>query len=97
MENKITSYEDILDNEYGKVGTDTREAYEMRSLAFRVGELVKLERKKKHLTQKQLADKVGTKRTYISKIENGKSDIQLNTLHKIIETGLGRTMNLTII
>lgn len=97
MENKITKFEDILDNEYGKQGTATREEYEMRSLAFRVGEMVKAERKHSQMTQKQLAEKAGTKRTYISRIENGRSDIQLNTLHKIIETGLGRSMNLTII
>lgn len=96
MENKITKYEDLLDKEYGNSGTESRESYEMRSLAFRVGEMVKAERKKSHLTQKQLAEKSGTKRTYISRIENGRSDIQLNTLHKIIESGLGRTMNLTI-
>jgi HTH-type transcriptional regulator / antitoxin HipB len=96
MENKITKYEEILDKEYGQLGTTSREEYEMRSLAFRVGELVKEERKKSHMTQKQLAEKAGTKRTYISRIENGRSDIQLNTLHKIIETGLGRTMSLTI-
>lgn len=47
----------------------------MRSLAFRVGEMVKEERKKIHLTQKELAEKSGTKRTYISRIENGRSDI----------------------
>lgn len=96
MENKITKYEEILDKEYGPLGTTTREEYKMRSLAFRVGELVKEERKKSRMTQKQLAEKAGTKRTYISRIENGRSDIQLNTLHKIIETGLGRTMSLTI-
>lgn len=96
MENKITKFKDILDKEYGKLGTPSREEYEMRSLAFRVGEMVKSERKQNHMTQKQLAEKSGTKRTYISRIENGRSDIQLNTLHKIIETGLGRTMSLTI-
>lgn len=96
MENNIKSYEDFLDETYGKTGTQNREEYEMRSLAFRVGEMVREERKKKHLTQKELAEKSGTKRTYISRIENGRSDIQLNTLHKIIETGLGRTMSLTI-
>lgn len=97
MKNKITKYEEILDKEYGELGSTSREEYEMRSLAFRVGEMVKEERKKSQLTQKQLAEKSGTKRTYISRIENGRSDIQLNTLHKIIETGLGRTMTITII
>ena len=96
MENKISKYEDLLDKEYGKLGTKEREEYEMRSLSFRVGELIKAERKKRNMTQTELAERSGTKRTYISRIENGRSDILLNTLHKIIETGLGKKTNVTL-
>lgn len=41
MENKITKFDDILDSEYGKLGTPSREEYEIRSLVFRMGEMVK--------------------------------------------------------
>ena len=53
-------------------------------------------RKQKGLTQEELAEKIGTKKTYISRLENGKSDIQLNTLFRIFE-GLGRRVCLTIL
>jgi transcriptional regulator with XRE-family HTH domain len=43
-----------------------------------------------------LAEKIGTKKTYISRNENGKSDVQLNTLFRIFE-GLGRRVSLTIL
>lgn len=46
------------------------------------------------LTQEQLAEKVGTKKSYISRIENGKSDIQVGTLFRIF-MGLGRRATLS--
>jgi transcriptional regulator with XRE-family HTH domain len=48
------------------------------------------------MTQEQLAEKTGTKKSFISRIENGHSDIQLSTLYKLLEYGLGRKISLTI-
>ena len=48
------------------------------------------------MTQEELADKVGTKKSYISRLENGKCDIQLSTLYRIFEEGLGIRVNLLI-
>jgi transcriptional regulator with XRE-family HTH domain len=48
------------------------------------------------LTQEQLAKKVGTKKSYISRIENGKCDIRLSTLYRIFEEGLGKRISLLI-
>jgi transcriptional regulator with XRE-family HTH domain len=61
-----------------------------------IAEVIKSTRRKARLTQEQLARKTGTKKSYISRIENGKSDIQLSTLYKIVEKGLGKKINLTI-
>ena len=58
--------------------------------------MLKEERLKAGLTQEQLAERIGTKKTYISRLENGKSDVQLNTLFRIFE-GLGRRVSLTIL
>nr|WP_308757791.1 helix-turn-helix transcriptional regulator [uncultured Bacteroides sp.] len=58
--------------------------------------VVKQERLKAGLTQEQLAAKIGTKKTYISRIENGKADVQLSTLFRIFE-GLGKRVSLTIL
>ncbi|MGB0879580.1 MAG: helix-turn-helix domain-containing protein [Polaribacter sp.] len=57
---------------------------------------MKEERKLAHLTQEELADRIGAKKSFISRIENEHSDIQLSTLYRLIELGLGRKINFTI-
>ena len=52
--------------------------------------------RKAGLTQEQLAAKIGTKKSYISRIENGKTDVQLSTLFKIFQ-GLGKRVSITIL
>ncbi|EPR70883.1 helix-turn-helix domain-containing protein [Cyclobacterium qasimii] len=58
-------------------------------MPFAIGELIKKERRLLKMTQEQLATKTGTKKSFISIIENGKSDIQLSTLYRILELGIG--------
>ena len=96
MEDKITTFEDHLEKRYGKIGSPERDVFEVKSKSFRIGEMIKEERKLAHMTQEELAEKSGTKKAYISRIENGKSDIQLTTLFKIIESGLGKHLDLII-
>ena len=92
----ITSFDELLDAKYGKIGTKNRNEFEYKAKAFMIGELLKEARKEAHMTQDQLASKTGTKKSYISRLENGKIDIQLSTLFKIFEEGLGRRINLTL-
>ena len=68
----------------------------MKAVFFCLAETLKEERRRVGLTQEQLAEKIGTKKTYISRLENGKADVQLSTLFRIFE-GLGRRVNLTIL
>ncbi|KAF0237514.1 MAG: putative transcriptional regulator [Prolixibacteraceae bacterium] len=91
------SFDELLDIKYGKVGTSIRDEYETKANYFVISEMLKEARMDAHLTQEQLADKIGTKKSYISRLENGKVDIQLSTLFKIFETGLGRKIQLTIL
>ena len=67
---------------------------EARALA--IGQLVRAMREEAGLTQHGLAEKSGTSRNYISRIENDKSGIELSTLQKIVETGLGRRLEINI-
>ena len=62
-----------------------------------VGVMLKQAREKAGLTQTDVAIKAGTTRNYISRIENGKSDIQVETLHKIVELGLGKELRLEVV
>lgn len=92
----ITDFEDILIEKYGNKGTEKRDKYDADSLAFRLGVMLKEARKEANLTQEELAARTGTKKSYISRIERGMSDIQISTYYKLIETGLGRHLNIQI-
>jgi len=93
---KAGNLAELLDIKYGKAGTAKREKFEEKSRLFIISETLKAARKEAHLTQQQLADKIGTKKSYISRIENGRSDMQLSTLFRIFENGLGKHVNLEI-
>lgn len=90
------SFDELLDIKYGKIGSPEREVYEAKANYFVISEMLKEARKEAHITQEELADKIGTKKSYISRLENGKADLQLSTLYKIFETGLGKKVRITI-
>jgi HTH-type transcriptional regulator / antitoxin HipB len=92
----ITTFDEFLDQSYGKVGTITRTDFDIKAKAFAIGEIIKEERKLAKMTQEELAKRTGTRKSFISRIENGHSDIQLSTLYKLIEQGLGKKINLSI-
>jgi len=96
LSNDLTSWDDHLDEKYGKPGTPTREKYEQEFEAFKIGVLIQDARKKQCLTQEQLAKKAGTTKNYISRIENNASDIRLSTLMRIIREGLGGHLKLSL-
>ncbi len=81
--------------QYGTVGTEKRDTLDKGYETFKLGALIQEARLKKGYTQAQLADKIGTNKGYISKVENNVKDIRLSTLQKIIE-GLGGQLNLSI-
>ena len=92
----MTSFADHLDEQYGKRGTKKREAYEQEFEAFKLGVLIQEMREKQNLTQEQLAEKCGTTKSYISRIENNASDIRLSTLMRIVQDGLGGHLKLLV-
>lgn len=94
--NKIVRFGDHIDKEYGKRGTAKREKYEQGFESFKLGVMLQDLRKQKNLTQEQLAEKCGTTKTYISRIENDASDIRLSTLLRIIRDGLDGHINISI-
>lgn len=91
------TFDELLDIKYGKAGTPKRDEFDNKSKAFMIGELIKDARLNAKITQEELAEKTGTKKSYISRVENGKIDIQLSTLYRILEEGLGRHVNLTLV
>ena len=91
-----SNLDELLNADFGEVGTPSREEFDKETEAFCLAQTLKEERKRAGLTQEELAEKIGTKKTYISRLENGKADIQLGTLFRIFE-GLGRRVSLTIL
>ena len=92
----IKTFDQHLDERYGKIGTEKRVEFEIKAKSFAIGELIKEERKLAQMTQEELAEKIGAKKSFISRIENGHSDIQLSTLYRLIEIGFGRRIKFTI-
>ena len=90
------NFDELLNIQYGKIGEKKRDSFEERAQYFVISETLKDARKEAHMTQEELATKVGTKKSYISRLENGKCDIQLSTLYRIFEEGLGIRISLLI-
>ena len=93
----IKTFDELLDLKYGKIGSPKRDQFHEDAKKYSIGEMIREARRQAKLTQAELANRTGTKKSYISRIENGKSDIQLSTFFKIIEEGLGRKVNLSIV
>jgi len=94
--NKIITLDQFKDKHYGKLGTEKRDQLEEGYQNFRIGALILEARLEKGLTQEELAEKIGTTKSYISKIENNIKEVRFSTLKKIIELGLGGQLHLSI-
>jgi len=87
---------EFKDKHYGKRGTAKREKLEAGYEEFRLGALLHEARVEKGLTQEELAEKAGTTKSYISKIENNVKEVRISTLQKIVEVGLGGRVLISI-
>lgn len=93
----VTDFDQLIEVEYGEIGAEKRNKYEEKTQMFIISEMLKEARKEAKLTQEQLAERAGTKKSYISKLENAKGNIQLSTLIRIFEQGLNRKIGLTFL
>ncbi len=94
--NNTLTLKEFKDKHYGKVGSKKRDLLEEGYESFKIGTLIHEARLEKGMTQEQLAEKIGTTKSYISKIENNIKEVRLSTLKKIIEIGLGGNLELNI-
>jgi ribosome-binding protein aMBF1 (putative translation factor) len=92
----IRTLEEFKDKYYGKKGTPKRDKLEKGYNEFKLGSLILDARLEKGLTQEELADKCGTNKAFISKVENNIKDVRLSTLRKIVEVGLEGQLSLSI-
>ncbi len=94
--NNTMTLDEFKDKHYGKRGTEKREELEAGYENFKIGALLQEARLEKGLTQEELAEKSGTTKSYISKIENDVKEVRISTLQKIVEVGLGGKVQLSI-
>ena len=95
-QNKLVDFDEFIDDQFGKRGAKDRETFEEGYETFKLGVMLQEMRKEQNMTQGQLAEKCGTTKTYISRIENNASDIRLSTLMRIIREGFGRQLKLSV-
>lgn len=92
----IKTLAQFKDEHYGKVGTGKRDKLEKGFEAFKLGVIIQEARLEQGMTQEQLADKCGTNKAYISRVENNIKDVRISTLQKIVELGFGGKLQLSI-
>lgn len=92
----LITLEEFKEKNYGKRGTPEREELESGYENFKMGALIHDTRIQLGITQEQLAKRVGTSKSYISKIENNIKEARISTLQKIVELGFGGQLELSI-
>ena len=96
QKSNLKPLDQFVDEQYGKKGTDKRDKLEEGFETFKLGVLLQQARLEKGMTQEELAEKCGTNKGYISKVENNIKEVRLSTLKKIVELGLGGRLELSI-
>ncbi len=94
LSNRPKTFRQLLDQKYGEKGTEERGSFEAKAEAFYLCTMLQEERKNAGITQQELADKLNLKKSFISRIENGKVDVQLSTFIKLLH-GIGLGLQLT--
>ena len=96
QKNDLKSLDQFVEEQYGKMGSPKREKFEKGYETFKLGIMLQQARIEKGMTQEELAEKCGTNKGYISKIENDIKEVRLSTLQKIVELSLGGHLELSI-
>ena len=90
---KIVDYDAVLDAKFGKEGTPSRIAAEEKAFAFYTGQIIEQARKEAKLTQSELAEKLGSSKSYISRVETGRTEPKVSTFYRIA-SALGLSVEL---
>ncbi len=87
----------MLADSIGEKGSEERDAFDAKAMAWYYGEILRNRRKELQLTQKELAERVGKERTYINRIEKGETDMQLSSFLRISQAlGIRLRMDVSI-
>lgn len=89
---KTKTAKELISERYGKEGSKEREQFREEAFSYYFGEIIKSRRKELHLSQENLAEKIGKKRPYVSRVENGE-DIRLSNF-ALLANALGLSIEL---
>lgn len=82
---KVQSYSlnEMKDEFIGEVGTKERDDYEYELRMDVLGKMIKIARQERNLTQEQLGELVGVKKSQISKLESSANSATIDTILKV--------------
>jgi len=95
-QSNLKPWTQIKDDVYGKKGSPRRDELDRDIETFKIGLLIRQARESKKMTQEELGKVISKKRSYISRVENNGSNMNLKTLYDIVEKGLGGKVNIAI-
>jgi DNA-binding XRE family transcriptional regulator len=72
------------------------DGYEAGYQDFKIGAMLKAAREEAGMTQEQVAEKMHTKKTAVSRIENHAQDVKLSTLAKFAQA-FGKTLRIEVV
>ena len=81
---QIVDYDAVLDAKFGAEGTPERAEAEEKAYAFYTGQIIEDARKKAKITQAELARRIGSDRSYISRVESGQTEPKVSTFYRIM-------------
>ena len=84
-EMKSYSLAEMKDKYIGKVGTEGRDNYEYELRMEVLGRMIKAARKERNLTQEQLGELVGVKKSQISKLESSANSATIDTILRVFK------------
>lgn len=75
--------EQTKDDLIGKIGTPERDQYEFELKLELIGDMIQEARKRRNMTQKQLGELIGVKKSHISRLENNTGNVTIETILKV--------------
>lgn len=82
---KTYSLDEAQDLIIGKIGTARRDQFEFELKLELIGDMIKVARKERQLTQEQLGALIGVRKSQISKLENNAKNVTIGTILKVFE------------
>jgi DNA-binding XRE family transcriptional regulator len=90
---ELPTTNEMLDTMYGEEGSTQRECFRKEAYSYYTGRIIEQARKEAKMTQSELAEKLGSNKSYISRIERGRTEPKVSTFYRIANA-FGRSVEL---